>query len=152
MEIIDSNYLELSEKVKDYNTIRKEYLELSSDAFYETYMERHDKYLDILKRYGTVIDEIDINIGEIDKRCDMIYKDSGINKICGSYKKLYEKLINLYVYDFNKYNDLVDGYNEYKDGDVEKVSMKYNDYIDYNEDKVYEGIDSSEKDKEKEEE
>lgn len=144
MEIISSSYQDLSINVSDYNEIRMEYLNLSSDFFYETFTLDKDKYEEILNRYNEVIKKIDNNIDMVDKRCKVIYEDKNINKICDSYQGLYEKIINLYVLDINNYNKKIDGYNDYKNDNINNYEMIHNEYIDYNDDGVYEGIDSNE--------
>ena len=93
-----------------------------------------------------MIKKIDNNIDKIDKRCKIIYEDKNINKICDSYQELYEKIINLYVLDINNYNKKIDGYNNYKNENIDNYEMIHNEYIDYNDDGVYEGIDSNEED------
>jgi len=67
-----------------------------------------------------------------------------LNKICNNYELLYEKLVNLYVKDLNNYNSKIKGYNEYKNTNEELFKMIHNDYIDYDEDGIKEGISSEE--------
>lgn len=146
MDIINDSYSNLSENVNSYNEIRKEYLELSSNFFYETFMSDKDKYVDILNRYNEVIKDIDSNIEKINDRCNIVYSDKFINKICNNYQELYEKLINLYVMDINNYNKKIEGYNDYKNENLDKFEMIHDKYIDYNNDKIYEGVDNNEED------
>ncbi len=143
MEIIKNNYQELNENVSSYNTIRTNYNKLSKDFYYETYQEKHENYVKLLTNYNEVIKKIDKNIEEIDSRCEAIYKDISVNNICSSYKILYEKLINLYIVDLKTYNNKLKGYNENKNDTIEEFAMIHSEYIDYNKDNTYEGIDNN---------
>ena len=71
------------------------------------------------------------NVSEINSKCNVIYSDISVNKICDSYSILYEKLINLYVMDLNNYNNKISSYNEYKKDDISLFNMIHNEYIDY---------------------
>ena len=144
MNIIENNYKELTNNVNDYNTIRKELNDKLSLFFYDNYLKEKNKYEEILNKYNDTITKIDSNINNIDTRCNVIYKKIDINKICSSYKTLYEKLINLYVKDLKTYNDKVTGYNDYKKAEEQLFNMIHNNYIDYNKDEIYEGISSNE--------
>ena len=144
IEIITINYEKLSKNIDDFNQIRNEYVELSSEFFYETYLEEEKKYLDILSRYKDNINKITLNINNIDDKCYMLYDDLSINKKCNTYKIIYEKLINLYIRDVKDYNNKIDGYNNYKNSNINFFEIEYKDYIDYNNDNRYEGIDNNE--------
>ena len=63
-----------------------------------------------------------------------------LNKICSNYGKSYEKLVNLYVGDINGYNTKISEYNSYKNATISMFNMVHLEYIDYNEDGVYEGV------------
>ena len=141
MDIINNNYNELSTNVKEYNQIRTELSSKLNNFIYEKYSEEHDSYVDILNRYNDNIKKIDLNIKNINDLCNVIYNDISVNKICNSYKDTYEKLINLYVSDLTNYNNKVSSYNEYKEADISLFELIHKDYIDYNNDKKYEGKD-----------
>lgn len=151
MEIINTNYNELSANVKEYNQIRTDLSGKLNNFIYEKYPEEHNSYIEILNRYNENIKKIDTNINNIDNLCNVIYKDISINKICNSYKDTYEKLINLYISDLNNYNNKIVSYNEYKGTDTSLFELIHKDYIDYNNDKEYEGKDvENEENKEQE--
>lgn len=143
---IKNNYNDLSKEVDNYNKIREEYIELASDFFYETYTDKHNDYIEILNKYTDTMNNITKNIDNIDSRCNIIYDDININKICNSYKTLYEKLINLYIYDIKDYNKKITGYNDYMNKNIDIYNIEYKEYIDYNKDGKYEGIDLNEAD------
>ena len=139
MQIIKKNYALLSNNVNKYNEIRNKYSEMSNVLIMDTYKEKHEDYITLITEYNDVIKEIDNYINNINLRCNTIYPDIEINNICSSYKKTYEKLINLYVNDINNYNDFITKYNEYKKEELPLIEMIHKDYIDYDNDKIYEG-------------
>ena len=142
MKVIETSYNELSANVTEYNQIRTELSEKLNNFVYEKYPDEHENYVKILTKYNENIKKIDSNITSINSKCSVIYNDISINKICDSYKEIYEKLVNLYVSDLTNYNNKVTSYNEYKETDTSLFELIHKDYIDYNEDKKYEGKDA----------
>lgn len=145
IEIIKTNYENLSNNVEEYNKIRSEHNNKMTNFFYETYLKNKEEYEKTLNDYNNIIIKIDTSIENINKKCNQtIYEDSNIVNICSNYEVLYEKLINLYVTDIKNYNKNVAGYNEYKKDNVQLFEMIHSEYIDYNNDSKYEGIDNYE--------
>ena len=139
MQLIKYNYDELSVAVTEYNQIRTDLNELLNNFIYEDYPNKHSSYIELLNKYNNNIDKIDDYVEVINNKCNVIYSDITINKICDSYDMLYEKLINLYVQDLNNYNNKITSYNEYKKENIELFNLIHKDYIDYNKDNTYEG-------------
>lgn len=139
IEIIKNNYSELSTNVTDYNKIRENLSEKLNNFTYEKFPKEYEDYNELLKSYNDNIEKIDNNISNINSKCNNIYNDISVNKICDSYKILYEKIINLYVIDLTNYNNKVTSYNEYTNNNIEVFNMLHEDYIDYNNDSIYEG-------------
>lgn len=139
MQIIKYNYNELSIAVTEYNQIRTNLSELLNNFIYEEYPNNHSRYVELLKNYNSNINKIDDYVEVINNKCNVIYIDIEVNKICDSYDDLYEKLINLYVQDLNNYNNKITSYNEYKKENIELFNQIHKDYIDYNKDNTYEG-------------
>ena len=143
-KIIETNYAELTDNVNTYNEIRKELNNKLSSFFYDKFLKEKESYEEILSRYNDIIVKIDNNVSNIDSKCNIIYKNIEINRVCNSYKTTYEKLINIYVKDLINYNNKIKGYNEYKNAEEELYKMIHEDYIDYNSDSLYEGKSSNE--------
>lgn len=140
MELINDNYELLGTNVNEYNQIRSELSNKLNNFIYADYEKEHNEYVLILTKYNNNINLIDDNVKIIDSKCNVIYNDISVNKICDSYKVLYEKLINLYVMDLNNYNRKIGSYNEYKKEDISLFNMIHSEYIDYNDDGKYEGV------------
>ena len=140
MELIKNNYDLLSANVHEYNQIRSDLSNKLNNFIYEDYNKEHDSYVEILNKYNNNISLIDENVKVIKDKCNVIYSDIGVNKICNSYGSLYEKLINLYVIDLNNYNNKISSYNEYKKEEISLFNMIHSEYMDYNNDGKYEGV------------
>lgn len=145
IEIINTNYQELSTNVEEYNNIRTKLEGLLNNFIYNDYKNKHEEYINILTEYNNNIKKIDNNIKNIDTRCNLIYKDKTVNKICNNYKITYEKLINIYITDLTNYNNKITSYNEYKKDTIKLFELVHNNYIDYNKDNVYEGRSTNER-------
>jgi len=142
MGLIKDNYELLSNNVTEYNQIRSDLSNKLNNFIYDDYSKEHDSYVELLTKYNNNIGLIAGNVSEINSKCNVIYSDINVNKICDSYGLLYEKLINLYVMDLNNYNYKISSYNEYKKDHISLFNMIYNEYIDYNDDGKYEGVSS----------
>lgn len=152
MQVIKDNYNQLSDIVSEYNQIRTDLSDKLNNFIYDRYPGEHDAYMELINKYNDNIKNIDKSVNNINSRCDVIYNDISVNKICDSYEVLYEKLINLYVTDINNYNDKIISYNQYKETDsYQKIKLLHEDYIDYNNDKKYEGKDLEDEEDKKEE-
>ena len=145
-DIILKNYNLLSNSAKEYNEIREKFTKDTSGIYIDDYIEEQENYEDLLHEYSSVMTDIDKYIKEIDLKCQKKYSNNA-SKICNNYKGTYEKLVNLYINDINSYNDIVNKYNEYKGTNIDLFKSIYDNYIDYNNDNVYEGRDSSEESK-----
>lgn len=147
IEIIKSSYQSLVDEVSNYNDIRSKYIDLTNNFYLDTFKDHYEEYNDLLTKYNEVINYIDTSINKLDNSCYKLYKDKDINKICRNYKSTYEKLINLYVSDISKYNKFIDEYNAYKNDSVLPFEMLHQEYIDYNNDQIFEGKDNNEESK-----
>ena len=143
---INNAYKELTNEVKEYNNIRTKYNEKISSFLLSSYNEEHDEYVKLLTEYNEIIKKIDITTEKLNSKCNILYSDIDINKICSNYGLIYEKLINLYITDINIYNNSIKKYNEYNNTNIEPFQMIHNGYIDYNHDNKYEGRELDEKD------
>ena len=73
----------------------------------------------------------------------MYYPDGVINSKCNNYKAIYEQVVNYYVTDIKNYNNNIKKYNEYQKSINSNLILNIyktdKDYIDYNEDKIFDG-------------
>ena len=115
-----------------------------SNVYYDTMYDEDKSVKTTLSNYENLVDELTKNTNNLDKLCDDVYyPDSTVNTKCNNYKSIYEQVMNYFVEDIKTYNENVDKYNEYQKNNnsdlrVDKYKTKKN-YIDYNNDKVYDG-------------
>jgi len=149
MEKVENYYDEISKSYSNFETTRKQIYSTVFDNTYDSLYEQDQTIKNTLSNYEAMIDEIEKTIKVMDKLCvDTYYPDSKINVKCSDYKKVYEKVNNVFVNDIELYNQNIKKYNEFQKVNSTDLSIKTYDtsreYIDYNRDGVIE-----EKDEEK---
>lgn len=141
---IKEKYKILSDNVPKYNKMRSNYIEASKVLILDDYESVYEGFTNFMKDYNDLIKEFDNDVTLLDSKCDKIYPDKETNDICGYYKELYEKIVNLYINDIKEYNKFIASYNEYKQVEVPLIELVHKDYIDYNNDNFFEGASSNE--------
>ncbi len=139
MDVINTNYNQLIDNVTAYNEVREKYAKEMEDFYLDNFLKKKEEYEELLNQYNVLINKIDKNAKEISSKCNHLYKDGSINKICNTYGKSYEKLVNLYVGDINGYNTRISEFNSYKSQNIPQFNMVHLEYIDYDNDGIYEG-------------
>ena len=139
-DVIKDVYSDLSGYITKYNDIRKKYNDMSASFVLDKYMDSHDEYMKLFSEYNDIVSKIELSVSDISDGCGGLYSDKEIYDICDSYGTVYEKLVNLYVIDTKEFNQNIAKYNEYKNDNIAMVNMLYDDYIDYNGDGEYEGV------------
>ncbi|MBQ9019001.1 MAG: hypothetical protein IJ097_01650 [Bacilli bacterium] len=118
--------------------------EVLNNIYYDTMYDEDKNVKNTLSNYEHLVDELTKNTKKLNGLCeDVYYPDSKANAKCNNYKSIYEQVVNYFVSDISVYNSNVSKYNEYQKGNnsdlrVDKYKTK-KDYIDYNNDKVYDG-------------
>lgn len=115
-----------------------------SNVYYDTMYDEDNKVKNEISNYEHLVDELTKNTKKLDKLCnDVYYPDSKVNTKCNNYKSIYEQVVNYFISDIKVYNDNVNKYNEYqKENNSDLRVDKYKTdkkYIDYNNDKEYDG-------------
>jgi len=115
-----------------------------SNVYYDTMYDEDKTVKNKLSNYESLVDELTKNTKKLDGLCnDVYYPDSKVNTKCSNYKLIYEQVINYFVSDINTYNENVNKYNEYQKNNNSDLRVdKYRTnkkYIDYNNDKEYDG-------------
>ena len=120
------------------------YTEILSNIYYDT-MYQEDSYdKNKLSNYEHLVDEMTKNTYNLNHLCEGIYYPTGsTNSKCGNYKLIYEQVVNYFVSDIATYNSNVKKYNDYQKEQntlfrISEYETK-KDYIDYNEDNVFDG-------------
>ena len=83
-----------------------------------------------------------INVLKLNKLCDDVYyPDSNTNNKCSNYKVIYEQVVNYFVSDIANYNKNVKQCNKSITDNKISIYKTNKKYIDYNNDKKYDGKD-----------
>ena len=138
-------YSSFSDSVDKFNDIRNDLYSNTLDNVYITNIGEMDSTIQVsFKKYEDTVDEVNKVTDKLSKLCGNIYfTDSRARTKCESYASVYEQIVNAFVSDVKSYNKNIDEYNEYQKGLNINVSLKHYEttkkYIDYNNDKKYEG-------------
>lgn len=145
MNTIIKKYEVFEKKVLKFNEVRDEvYTTVFADTYYDTLSSSYSDNNKKIKNLEGVIDEVEKSADQLKKYCkNAYYSDSDVNRKCSSFKSLYEEVVNSFVSDIDKYNKLLDDYNNYikNSGAGEKLD-KYSTkkkYIDFDGDKEFIG-------------
>ena len=142
---VDDEFEVFSTNTSVFESSRDElYNVVLSNVYYDTMYDEDKEVKNKLSNFENLVDELTKNTKNLDKLCNnMYYSDKNINSKCSNYKSIYEQVINYFVSDIKVYNDNVDKYNKYQEENNSSLKInKYKTkktYIDYNNDKKYDG-------------
>lgn len=139
IELINKSYDSIKKEVENYNNSRKDIAIFINNFYYDTIDNNYSNNLESLKKHDEIIGKITKEVKVLDTKCNLIYNDTQVNKICKNYKNDYEVIINVYINDINNYNNKLNSYNNSNNKELELFKSNYiNEYIDYNKDGIYE--------------
>ena len=146
VSLINSSYQKLQSNVSEYNKYRSLVSDSLSSYYQDSFGDEYDEIVNEFKEYDKVISNISNNIDVIRDNCgDKIFADSDVNDICNSYKSSYEEIINVYVNDINNFNKFVNTYNNETGNSFSNFkSSVIDNYIDYDNDGEYRGMEDNE--------
>lgn len=138
INIISNSYNNIKKEVENYNDIRNNISVFINNFYYDTIENNYQDNLNKLKEYDEVIKKITNDVKMLDVKCNIVYTNSEINNICNNYKKDYEIIVNIFLNDINNYNNKLNSYNKDNNKELELFKSNYiNDYIDYDNDNIY---------------
>jgi hypothetical protein len=145
MDLVTDKFEVFNTNTTKFETFRDElYTEVLSNVYYDTMYSEDEAIKNKLSNYESLVDDLEKNASKLDKLCDDVYyPDSSINSKCTNYKSIYEQVVNYFVTDIKLYNKNVKTFNEYQANNNSSIKIKEyktsKDYIDYNNDKVFDG-------------
>lgn len=136
---ITSEYKKLEQNINNYNGIRDNIETNLNDYYTEKLTNDYNTYIDLLTKEENTIKQIETNIDNIKNDCqNRIFNEKEVNNICNTYKDYYETVVNIFIKDKNQVNKMITTYNNTTNNTLkEYTSNTYNDFIDYNEDRIY---------------
>ena len=143
---VNNEFETFSTNTSAFEAIRDElYNVVFSNVYYDTMYEEDKNIKTKLSNYEQLVDELTRNTNYLDKLCSSSNRSfDDLKTKCSKYKNIYEQAVNYFVSDIEDYNANVLKYNEYQKSlnnisyQIEKYETKKN-YIDYNNDSVYDG-------------
>lgn len=113
MKEIDNLYESLNNNAMLFNDKKTEYDKIMGDIYYTTFPSKNEAILKILKEYDEIISNIQKDGNHLQDKCNAYYNSSDTMQKCTSYKISYESAMTLFIADLNRYNTLVENYNEW---------------------------------------
>ena len=131
----------LEDNIKIYNQNRDKLVSSLNGYYSDMLANDYDKYINILKDQENIIKAIYSNVEALADNCgDRLFSKKEVNNICNNFEDYYETVVNVYIDDETKVNELIKSYNKNTNKNlVEYHSDKITDYIDYNKDGEYLG-------------
>lgn len=113
MEEISVYYDKLNENALSFNTKKQELDTLMEATYYTTVPKNNPSFLKILEEYDAIISQIIENGNKLEEMCSIYYRDSDTMQKCSSYKISYESAMTVFKTDVERYNTLVENYNNW---------------------------------------
>lgn len=149
---VRSKMIEVSDSFEDFSTntslfeeMRDElYTNVLKSVYYDSLFQDDKLIKNKLSNYENMVDELGKQAKLLDKMCeDVYYPESSVNNKCNNYKTIYEQVVNYFVGDIILYNNNIKSYNNYQATNGSNLLLNEykttKKYIDYNNDKEYEG-------------
>lgn len=145
MEDVKNEYKNFSNSVDSFNDIRNSlYLTVFEDVYFDTMASNDATVKQTFTDYETSVNGVSDTVKKLSELCgDIYFFNDSVNEKCQSFSSVYEQIVNAFVSDVALYNDNILQYNQYQN-DLGSNSVLENyttekEYIDYNNDKEYEG-------------
>ena len=141
MSIIKRTYANFSGDVIDIYQLRKSLTEKMDIFIDENYEEEHEVYIEILTTYNQKMVSLNNNIAILEDKCSFTYEDVETNIFCSYYQQTYEAVNNIYINQYNKYNELITNYNQNEENekDYDLVELVNKEFIDFDKNGTYDG-------------
>ena len=143
MVVVNDEFEEFSTSTTAFEAYRDElYNNVLSSLFYDTLGADDANIKNVLSNYEAMVDALEKKADSLNNLCaDVYYPDSSVNSKCNNYKAIFEQVNNFFVGDINVYNKNIDSYNAYVAGWGAPLAHyeSKRDYVDYNDDKAFDG-------------
>lgn len=145
LNTIKEDYTDFEKQIDPYNKSLTEVITLiNKNSYYDKIRKNKstiDKKLDDITNQVKKISSYE----NLKKYCQKKYADGNATRSCVSFKKTYEKSINIYIDIVVAYNNTIENSNELYDDDkdLEKYESEIKEYLDYDKDGIYLGKEST---------
>lgn len=131
-----------SERTTIYDNLNKIYYLTDLQNNYEALINEYTKYELTLKEIDQVSSDLKVNCFERE------FAEVNINNKISAFVINYEQAVNYFIQDVNNFNEKVRKYNEWVKNvqvsgtyvELKEYSSSYTEYVDINNDNVYEGV------------
>lgn len=143
MKVVDDEFETFSANTSVFENFREDlYEDVLGGVVCDQLIQKNNDITNKFSNYENLVDELNKGVVKLDKLCkDVYYPNSSTNSKCSNYKNIYEQVNNYFVGDVNVYNKNIVSCNK-NITDSNLLIKEYKtkkEYIDYNNDKKYEG-------------
>ena len=130
-----------NEEIKKFNNSRATLKVLLEGVYTDYFNDKYDNVKLLLNQEEEAVKNVNTYVLKLDNYCGgRIYSNSLVNSFCLAYLVNYEEMVNVYVNDIGRINQLVKTYNQSNSGSLEEYSsLDFGEDIDYNRDGVFAG-------------
>ena len=143
MKVVDDEFEDFSANTSVFENFREDlYEDALGGVVCSQLVQNNGTINNRLSNYENLVDELNKSVKKLDKLCkDVYYPSSSTNNKCSNYKDIYEQANNYFVSDVKTYNKNIKSCNELiTDNNLLMKDYKTKkEYIDYNNDKKYDG-------------
>lgn len=146
---VERIYNDFYNKSTRFNETREDiYNNILNDTYYDLVIENDSIYKNKFSDYELLVDKIEKLAKELKTLCtNVYYSSSSVNNKCSTYSVTYEQINNYFVTDIKLYNEYINKSNTYQrelsNNNVVLGYVTKKEYIDYNNDKDYDGKEDS---------
>ena len=143
MKVVDDEFETFSANTSVFENFREDlYEDVLGGVVCDQLIQKNNDITNKFSNYENLVDELNKGVVKLDKLYkDVYYPNSSTNSKCSNYKNIYEQVNNYFVGDVNIYNKNIVSCNK-NITDSNLLIKEYKtkkEYIDYNNDKKYEG-------------
>ena len=110
---IQNNYQEFSTNATSFNEVKEKFDAKIKDIYYTTLKEKHEDIIASLTEYSEVWNNLTLIQEKLKENCEKYENESEVSQMCKVYKTSYKTAEELYQSDIQKYQEIINSYNEW---------------------------------------
>lgn len=145
MVVVNDEFEDFSNSTTSFESYRDElYNNVLGSLYYDSLGRDDANIKNVLSNYEAMVDSLEKKAKSLDNLCkNVYYPDSSVNSKCNNYKSIFEQVNNFFVGDIALYNKNIDSYNTFQLSNGSTAQLKYytteKEYIDYDNNGIYDG-------------
>lgn len=135
---IQASSKQLEKNITTYNEVRDNLSSYLASFYQEKFQEDYNTIKGLIDQEVTIIQNTKKIATNLNSNCQRrIFMNQEIDTTCATYQEYYEKIVNVSINDKNKFNEMIQLYNQTEETLKEYSSKYLENYLDYNKDGIY---------------